>query len=157
MFCKFCGSVSPLDLVKLWFCSWVLSHECKETTSSWYCWYLSKRPDRRVPNSVDWKKHLSFIVIHQGETRAIFTVHPCFLTLVCRVVYLWWASCSLLVTSCLVLCRAGSEPPSSSRAPWTELRTFWPEMETKRRSALWQITSSASWKETYIWLSKWWT
>lgn len=68
----------------------------------------------------------------------------------CRFVYLWLASCSLSVTSCLVLSIAGSEPPACSKAAWTESRTFWPEMETKRRSALWQITSSASWKYRQI-------
>ena len=53
VFCRFWGSVSPLGLAMLWFCSWVLSHEWRETTSSWYCWYLSNRPDKRLPNSVD--------------------------------------------------------------------------------------------------------
>lgn len=71
---------------------------------------------------------------------------PLHLTLVCRFVYLWLASCSLSVTSCLVLSSAGSEPTTCSWAPWMESRTFWPEMDTKRRSALWQMTSSPSCK-----------
>lgn len=37
----------------LWFCSWVLSQEWRDTTSSWYCWYLSSSPDRRPPSSDD--------------------------------------------------------------------------------------------------------
>lgn len=44
---------SPLGLNMLWFFSWVLSHESKDPASSWYCWYRSRRPERRVPSSED--------------------------------------------------------------------------------------------------------
>lgn len=160
VFWRFCGSVSPVGLAMLWFCSWVLSQEWRETTSSWYCWYLSSRPDKRLPNSVDcehtkrqclherqnWNTEPSYSTVENVDVTAS-------LTLVCRAVYLWLASCSFSVTVSSVLFRAESEPPTCSRAPWTESRTFWPEMETKRRSALWQITSSASWKYGYFYKS----
>lgn len=54
VFSRFWGSVSPLDLAMLWFCSWALSQECRDTTWSWCCWYRSRRPDKRPPSSVDW-------------------------------------------------------------------------------------------------------
>lgn len=145
VFCRFWGSVSPLGLAMLWFCSWVLSQEWRDTTSSWYCWYLSSSPDRRPPNSEDCeRRRIPRVRTSETECRASKKLWLLWPTLVCKFVYLWFASCSLSVTTCLVLPSAGSEPPTCSWAPWMESRTFWPEIVTKRRSALWQMTSSPS-------------
>lgn len=75
VFCRFCGSVSPLAFAMLWFCSWVLSQEWRETTSSWYCWYLSNRPDKRLPNSVDCTQHTK-VFKHINEPNVAFSTAP---------------------------------------------------------------------------------